>query len=501
VRAGIVLALVLVSGTLVLAGGAAAAFPGTNGKLAWAGARSGNFDIYSEDPDGSQLEQLTTDTSSDVDPAWSVDGTRIAFTSNRTGNDDIYVMAANGTGETRLTTDLGNDVNPAWSPGGRNIVFASNRDGNAEIFVMNDDGTGVTQLTHTDAASNAVPAWSPDGSRIAFTSTRDGRPQIYVMNVDGNDQTRLTSDAGNDVSPNWSPDGTRIAFASNRDGNYEIYSMNADGSDQRRLTTNLETDLDPAWSPDGKQIAFTSNRDANNEIYVMNADGSGQTRFTASPAEDTTADWQPVPVVPPPASAVRRANLVPRWHESEYLGALVITGEVPGAARIRLVLRRGNAVEFTRRVSLPSGSFLRRFPLPARLLPGRYVLDVSPARSPTQLSPQTLSFVLRAPPEGVVAQAWASDVVGGPPLARMPSTTSIAFAQFRFAALPKRGHGLVAHWFGPGYPDLKPRPKPSTPLVITFVNTRNGAPLPNGVWRCVLRAGPTVVKRVAFRIG
>jgi hypothetical protein len=33
------------------------------------------------------------------------------------------------------------------------------------------------------------------------------------------------------------------------------------------------------------------------------------------------------------------------------------------------------------------------------------------------------------------------------------------------------------------------------------VNTKNDVPLPNGVWRCILKAGPTVVKRLAFRIG
>src|SRR5262249_4417131 len=163
--------------------------------------------------------------------------------------------------------------------------------------------------------------------------------------------------------------------------------------------------------PDGKRIAFTSNRDGNYEIYVMSADGTGQTRFTASAAADTTPDWQTVPIHPPPGTAVRSAVLSPRWHESEYRGRLVVTAAVPGAARIRLVLRRGNAVEFTTRMTLSSGSFARQFRLSRKLLPGRYVLTVVPSQSPTPLSPQTMAIALRAPPEGVVSQAWASDVV------------------------------------------------------------------------------------------
>lgn len=498
---GRLVVVLVIAGLLLLSGSAGAAFPGNNGKIGWASARSGNFDIYSENPDGSGLDELTTDTASDVDPSWSADGTRIAFTSTRTGNSDIFVMAANGTGQTRITNDPGNDVNPAWSPGGRTIAFASNRDGNAEIFVTNDDGTSQAQLTHTDGASNAVPAWSPDGSKIAFTSTRDGRPQIYVMNVDGSGQTRLTNDPGDDISPNWSPDGKRIVFASDRDGNYEIYSMNADGSDQRRLTTNLETEIDPAWSPDGKQIVFVSNRDGNRELYVMNADGSGQTRFTASPQDDTTPDWQALPVKPAPPPALSQAYFVPRWHESTFKGFLVVGGDPPGPARVQLVLRTGNAVRYTARLALPAGHFVRRLTMPKRLLPGRYLLDATAEASPTDLTPVTKTPRLLAPPEGVVSQAWASDVPGGPALVRIPPSSTKVFAQFRFAALPRRGHALVTTWYGPPTAVVgPPRHRPRQRLVIAFIDGQ-GSPVPAGVWTCVLRAGATIVKRLSFHVG
>ena len=475
------------------------AFPGDNGKIAWASARDANVEIYSANPDGTAVARLTTNPATDTDPAWSADGTRIAFTSTRAGNDDVFLMAADGSGETRLTSDPASDHNASWSPGGRNIVFVSTRGGDAEIWVMNEDGTGQAPLTQNESP-DATPAWSPDGRQIAFRSERDGNSEIYVMNVDGRSQTRLTSDPGRDVSPNWSPDGQQIAFASDRNGTFEIYAMDADGSSQRRLTTNLETDLDPAWSPNGKQIAFTTNRDANNEIYVMDADGSRQTRFTAAAGEDTTSDWQPIPVKPPPPTAVSRAFLEPRWHESEYEGALLVRGSVPGPSHLRLVLRRGNAVHYATRLALPAGSFRKELTMPRNLLPGRYVLDVSAPGSPTLLTPQVLSISLLAPPEGVASRAWASDTVGGPTVERFPSTTSRVWAHFQMAALPRPGRVLTAAWYGPGYA-LKPKPKPKSALVIAFVNVKNGVPLPRGVWTCVLRAGPTVVKRVSFRVG
>jgi len=501
-RTGVGWTLLLLLAGLVLVGRSEAAFPGDNGKIAWASARNGNYEIYSANPDGSALARLTTDPATDKDPAWSQDGTRIAFQSNRGGNDDIYVMSADGTGVTRLTTDQGADVNPAWGPSSsRALAFASSRDGDAEIWVMNEDGSNQTQLTRNDGPSDVTPAWSPDGTKIAFASNRDGNYEIYVMNVDGSNQTRLTTSSGSDVSPNWSPDGTKIAFASDRDGNYEIYAMNADGSDQRRLTTNLETDLDPVWSPDGTKIAFTSNRDANNEIYVMNADGTGQSRFTAAVGDDTTADWQAIPIVPPPPTALTDAVLTSRWHESAYLGSLVVRGEVAGPSRLRLVLRRGNAVRFTTRLTLPAGAFRRAFRMRHDLLPGPYVLDVTAPGSPTPLTSQVLSPTLRPPAEGVVSQAWVSDVVGGPPVDRFPPTTEKIWAHFRFAAQPKRGLVLTATWSGPAPVRGGAKPKFRRRLVIAYLNVENGVPLPRGVWTCTLRAGSTIVKRVAARVG
>src|SRR5262249_54696605 len=255
----------------------------------------------------------------------------------------------------------------------------------------------------------------------------------------------------------------------------------------------------PVWSPDGTKIAFTSNRDANDEIYVMNADGSSQTRFTAAAGDDTTADWQAIPKVPPPPTALSSAVLTSRWRESAYLGSLVIRGSVPGPARFRLVLRRRNAVAFTALVTVGTGSFERVFRLRHDLLPGAYVLEVTPSASPTPLTAQVLSPALRAPPEGVVSRAWVSDVVNGTPVDRFPPRTTRVWAQFQFAARPRSGR-LTATWYGPGFVP-KPKSKPKTPLVVSWLDSRNDVPFYRGAYSCVLRAGATVVKRVRFRVG
>src|SRR5438309_6027948 len=110
-----------------------------------------------------------------LSPTWSPDGKRLAFASKRTGHFEIWVMNADGSGQTQLTkTDvaIAND-GPAWSPDGRKIAFYSNRSGHYAIWLMDPDGSQLTQFTTADGDryldSNA-PAWSPDGSKIAYWS-------------------------------------------------------------------------------------------------------------------------------------------------------------------------------------------------------------------------------------------------------------------------------------------------------------------------------------------
>src|SRR5215210_1057225 len=107
---------------------AEAAFPGANGKIVFSSNKvtstnpTGDYEIFTINPDGSQLTQLTDNTSTqDKYPAWSPDGQYIAFMRSPDGviNPDIYVMSSDGGNELRLTYDPAVDNVPAWSPDGQ----------------------------------------------------------------------------------------------------------------------------------------------------------------------------------------------------------------------------------------------------------------------------------------------------------------------------------------------------------------------------------------------
>jgi len=84
-------------------------------KIAFSRMTGNKFDIYTMDPDGSNIQSLTT-LGSNEDPSWSPNGRYLIFSSNREGSKKLYAMLANGSNQRRIASGKGEDTSPAWSP-------------------------------------------------------------------------------------------------------------------------------------------------------------------------------------------------------------------------------------------------------------------------------------------------------------------------------------------------------------------------------------------------
>jgi Tol biopolymer transport system component len=216
--------------------------PGTGGTLV-----GGPPNIFLIDAAGGPQRLLTGGRF----PSWSPDGKRIAFDSSGAGS-NIFTINPDGSGLEQLTHETaGRNIRPHWSPDGQKIAFARGPNGREEIWVMNTDGSEPRQLTLNNAGDNA-PSWSPDGRLILFQSNRDGNDEIYVMNEDGSDQTNLSRNVrGRDLDADWSPDGRTIAFQRDIEPVeaqiLQVFVMNADGTQVRPLTALPSENGHPGW--------------------------------------------------------------------------------------------------------------------------------------------------------------------------------------------------------------------------------------------------------------
>lgn len=289
-----------------------ASFRGDNGRIAYVdfGYSTGDQEIYTLLPDGSGVRRLTRNSTGDVDPAWSPDGSRIVYrcrapfgerANQKSG--EICVMNGDGSHVQRLTDNKVADTSPTWSPDGRWIVFArifqlGPGEFQWDLFKMRSDGSGRRRLTN-DLFYDDLPEWSPDGKRIAFVSDRPGNQDIFSMRPNGRRKRNLTRSEEAETYPSWSPNGRRIVFSrfartELSDEGWQIYKMRRNGTEPMRLTEDgAGSDLAAVWSPNGRWIAFTRDDD----LFKMRPDGSLQRRLTGGSSKsdnyEVAPDWQP----------------------------------------------------------------------------------------------------------------------------------------------------------------------------------------------------------------
>jgi Tol biopolymer transport system component/exopolysaccharide biosynthesis protein len=312
----LVVAYAVVASALVGGAPAAPQAMAVNGEIVFVSGRTGTFRMFRIDPNDPGTVRAFAHGpagSVDADPAWNPRPPVSVMAFSRNGaHDETYDLMVKHMGPvaaTRITQDIGrasSDRQPAWNRDGSRIVFTRTVRAarTSNIWAVNPDGTGLTQLTFSrTGAYDASPAWSPDGSRIAFVSDRTGFPQIWTMDAAGGTQTQVTFGNCFVANPSWKPDDPNVIaleqLCPGSPTGWDLATLNmALSSPPTQLTATPENDHQPAWSPDGTQIAFTRYApDGNKDLYTIPATGQA----TATPLTE----------------GVPQADMSPHWGAGE----------------------------------------------------------------------------------------------------------------------------------------------------------------------------------------
>jgi Tol biopolymer transport system component len=131
-----------------------------------------------------------------MDQDISPDGRKITFRSSRTGSYEIWICDSDGSNPIQLTSLRASTTGaPRWSPDGQQIAFDSRAEGHSDIYVINAGGGAPRRLT-TEPFENNIPNWSRDGRWIYFSSNRTGTWQIWKVTAQGGQEAQVTKEGG-----------------------------------------------------------------------------------------------------------------------------------------------------------------------------------------------------------------------------------------------------------------------------------------------------------------
>lgn len=287
-----------------------------------------NPELFIMKSDGSEKKQLTITNTSESNPQWINGGKKIAFLGNETGTSQIWSMNPDGGGMTQIS-DVESGIDGfKFSPDGNKVIFiksvksvetASDR----YPDLKNASGRVVDDLMykHWDHWVESVPhpfvadlsghklsnikdlmegepfesplapfggieqlAWSPDSKTIAYTSRKktgkdyavSTNSDIYFYDLESGEVRNMTEGMmGYDINPQFSPDGTMLAWQSMERDGYEadknrLFVMEISSGEKTYLTEEFDDNCDSfIWGEDNNTIYMVSSVKGTSQIYSV----------------------------------------------------------------------------------------------------------------------------------------------------------------------------------------------------------------------------------------
>ena len=190
-------------------------------------------EIWIMDSDGKERKRLTFDPGNDFSPLISPDARYIVFVSNRTGNFEIWRMNTDGSNPIQLTNSKGANM-PAISPDGKWVTYMSSGEG--KLYKVPLEGGEATGL---EIRTVGVSAVSPDGKLIGYFFPGTNGWGIAVNSFEDGSvikQFDYKFASLNNRVLKWTPDGKALLYARSTDDVGDIWMQPIDGGPAKRIT-------------------------------------------------------------------------------------------------------------------------------------------------------------------------------------------------------------------------------------------------------------------------
>jgi Tol biopolymer transport system component len=215
------------------------------------------MDLLLSRSDGSGERELTHDPANDRYPSWSPDGRRIAIMSNRSGKNQIWSIEPDGSDLRQLTFAPDGVMSDAkWSPDGSRILYVGGASSDDERMFVFEPARPWTAQTPQHVSRVVEPGvlftpsggWSPDGKRLLGEVLPGG---VFTYSFASGQFTRLT---GIGEAWTWLKDSRRALFT-HRDRLFIVDTVSKTTQEVLSVTPDIFDSV--ALSPDNRTLYFT----------------------------------------------------------------------------------------------------------------------------------------------------------------------------------------------------------------------------------------------------
>lgn len=254
-------------------------------------------DIRVFDFDTKKSERITDNTSQDIFPMWSQDGSKIFYISDREDYMNLYSYDVNSKKTTKHTEF--NEYDIKFPSIGSNAIVYENGGYIYKYDIVSGKNTKLKIEINNDLLYNreewkdlskSISAYSisPNGERLLVTARGD---IFSVPSKAGVTYNLSNSCESNEKFGSWSPDGQSIAYVSDKGGEFNIYIKELKSGVEKQLTNVKTNILGIEWSPDSKSILWS---DKNNNLTITDVKTGSETlveKSEISPMNDY--NWSP----------------------------------------------------------------------------------------------------------------------------------------------------------------------------------------------------------------